>query len=766
MDAYPHLRLEREEPVNEKRPRPGFGKNPPADPRAHGAGLQDSLAQARAAAADEIPGFDNRVLFKLQAGTLPPEEIEKGFPGVEVISQEDAGQVLAFATAEALAFFEARLATLAAGGKPKYAQVVYALQAFDRWTREDRTGQALRLHGVPTAPSFRLDIELWPIERRTERQRLLESFEAWLTSGNIRVLDRIDQPGLIMFRVEVTAAQTGQLLNHRDVRSVDLPPRYGIDRELLGLDIATFPPIPAPPANAPLVAVLDSGVAGGHPLIGPALADAQGFVLPEREHADDHGHGTHVAGIALYGDVEEAARARAFVPQLRLLSGRILDEAAQADPRFIENIVDQAVRYFHGEYGCRIFNLSYGDANKPYLGGRVRGLAFTIDALSRELGVLFVVPTGNFNDIVDGEYPGVLRTERGRLLDPAPALNALTVGSLARWDSDFYAARYPNDPRHAAIAQRDELSPFSRGGCSVQSAIKPDLVAYGGNFAVDRVTGQVFGTGLGELSASREFTEGRLLSERSGTSFAAPQVAHLAARLVGELPDSSVNLLRALLVANARIPLAAVSLFDDDDAALAETVGYGMVDTSGLFRSTEEHVILLAEAALRDRRHHFYQVPVPPSLMTSGRRTRELTVSLAHCPAVRTTRIDYCASDISFRVVEGDSLTEVARAFDKATSKEAYEGIGEFLTSGRRRYGATARSKGTVQASTWVIKQPRTKQLFIVVTRNDPAWGATYSSEEEGYALAIRISDRENVHARLYSEARAQLRARARARVR
>ena len=83
----------------------------------------------------------------------------------------------------------------------------------------------------------------------------------------------------------------------------------------------------------------------------------------------------------------------------------------------------------------------------------------------------------------------MLRTGRARLLDPAPALNALTIGSIARRDSDCYAERYPNDPRHAPIARRDELSQFSRCGCSVQTAIKPDLVAYGGNFAIDRVTG-------------------------------------------------------------------------------------------------------------------------------------------------------------------------------------------------------------------------------------------------------------------------------------
>lgn len=62
--------------------------------------------------------------------------------------------------------------------------------------------------------------------------------------------------------------------------------------------------------------------------------------------------------------------------------------------------MEEAVRYFVENYDCRIFNLSYGDPGRPYRGGRVSGLAVTLDALSRELGVLFVVPTGNLTSTV------------------------------------------------------------------------------------------------------------------------------------------------------------------------------------------------------------------------------------------------------------------------------------------------------------------------------------------------------------------------------
>ena len=59
--------------------------------------------------------------------------------------------------------------------------------------------------------------------------------------------------------------------------------------------------------------------------------------------------------------------------------------------------VEAAVRDLHDQYGCRVFNFSYGDLNKIYDGRHVRGFAYTLDRLTRELGVLFVVPTGNLH---------------------------------------------------------------------------------------------------------------------------------------------------------------------------------------------------------------------------------------------------------------------------------------------------------------------------------------------------------------------------------
>ncbi len=769
-ETYPHLPLAREETVNERRPRRGFSQiKPPEDPREHGAALRRGLRRARAAADADIGGYDERRLIKIDLSEkVSPEDIEQASGHFEIVSQEEDKLVLAFATERQLADFEAKLADLANTGTVTYSNVIYALQDFDRWTADDRTGWALKQDGFPEDEPFAIDAELWPLSRGREAERQRAAFETWVQERRGEICDSVRQPHLTVYRIRCRRSLADELLRHRDVRTVDLPPRIGLEAELVAADVQRLEATPAPPDNAPGVAILDSGIVAGHPLLAPAVGDAQSF-LPGLDAGDEHGHGTFVAGIALYGDVADCLDRGHFVPELRLFSGRILDHHNLGDDRLIENQVDKAVRYFVDEYGCRVFNLSYGAPNRPYRGGRVSGLAVTLDALSRELDVLFVVPTGNNEDYWPrAGYPDCLKHDDARLVDPAPALNALTVGSLARYEQHN---RYPNDPAYRPIARRNQPSPFTRRGPSVNGAIKPDLVDYGGNAWVNaRVQGAkpVSRQGVGELSTGRDFATGRPFAEDGGTSFAAPRVANSAAMILPGIPNASVDLRRALMLTHARTPRPCAQLFadDGDKEILRRVTGYGLVDRSALFRSSEACVTLRAEESIENRRHHFYEIPIPDDFWSPGRRDRELTVALAYRPPVRTTRIDYRAVSISFRLVPAASLDDVARAFDAASSADDAPAIGERAAG--RSCSATERSRGTAQASTWTFKQPsrsvRDKPWFVVVTRNDPAWGADLSSERESYALAVLLADRGAQRPRLYAQIRARLQTRARAR--
>ena len=165
------------------------------------------------------------------------------------------------------------------------------------------------------------------------------------------------------------------------MRSVDLPPNFALERSIVFQDIQKIPEIQAPPTQAPSVVVLDSGIAEGHPLLKAAVGEAKSFLPDEGPH-DENGHGTHVAGLALYGDFEKHLRAGTFTPTLRLYSGRILDKRNENATGFVEKQIEEAVRYFVKEHGCKVFNLSFGDANKHYMGGHLKGLSVKNTKLS------------------------------------------------------------------------------------------------------------------------------------------------------------------------------------------------------------------------------------------------------------------------------------------------------------------------------------------------------------------------------------------------
>jgi len=721
----------------------------------------------REVAADgDVGGFDDRKLLKIRL-----REGERQLPdfslidGLEVVSQEGHEVVLAFATAAGLNLVEERLATLARDGRVTRKELLFVIDAFEYWTPEDRTGAALAEQGLPLDGPCTLDVELWPQDMPARRQSTLASFTAFAREHGAEILDQVNTASLLMVRLRCSRDTGVQILRYRDARTVDLPPRWGLAVGTVTTDVNRFASPEPPDAAAPRVAVLDAGLVTGQPLLAPAVGHAQGFVLPHRSPDDaDPWHGTSVAGLALYGDIEAAIGAGEFTPSLFLVSGRVFNHDGDDQTEFVENAVERAVRDLHAGFGCRVFNLSYGDLNKVYAGGHVRGLAYTLDRLTRELGVLFVVSTGNLSleglpDDPLGDFPGYLLEDHARLVDPATALNAVTVGGIARHEATRGHQQRPELIEDRPIARTGHPFPLTRSGPSINGAIKPDFVEHAGNLALVRLTGRPTHRGLGVVTTNGSFAGGHAFREEVGTSFAAPAIAHRAAKLLRRVPAASHNLLRALLGAHADWPAPSVPLLNPNDNAegrekLTRLVGYGCVNDGALEQSLDNVVSLICEEQIGNDRCQFYAVPIPDEFWAGGRRTREVTVALAYSPVVRTTRLDYRMTKLKFSLVLANDLDEVSAAFQRNRD----QGLPERGTN--RWLSGEARQAGTLQVSRWQFRQRPQGQVFVVVTRQDAAWSIV-GDEPEPYALCVSIADRSNAESRLYVEVQALLRARA-----
>lgn len=786
--AYEHIRIEKEPLINDRRTAKSrnFGGVSRPDWVAHGKFLGTALKDAAQIARRQPGAEDGNLVLKFSySGSLDLGKLNKH--GVEFVSQEDKTVCVIFASEQGLAEFADHLGRLGLpeGEDISYQNLLLALEGIGNWSCEDRESWAIKQFGFPDAKTFRLDVELWPLGgvHSPERISAVHRFEVWAERQGIHRIDRINRDSLVLYRLEVTKAHTELLLEHRDIRMVDLPPRTGISYQQMDVPVGThIDGISPPPPGAARVCVLDSGINSNHPLLRAAFGEAASYIEgcdPE----DEVGHGTAVAGIVLYGNIEECLAANQWLPELVLCSGKVMTKGVGTDEvvfdeKTIEQTIEKAVEYFAGELGCRIFNLSLGNENVPYDGRHVRGIAYTLDRLAREYDILFVVSAGNFRGTETlpkadwrSEYPEYLLAPESVIIDPAPAMNVLTVGALANHTANVDEQRYGDREINAlSPAAEDQPAPFTRHGPSIKGAIKPDLVAHGGNLATPmRREGEQLkndGRRLGVLTLKHDFIGSTLLKDISGTSFSAPYVTHLAGRLLNNYPRASANLLRALLVNHADVPAACQSAFPEPMREhMREVVGYGKVNVDTLFRSTDDKVVLMTEAAIENDSHQFYELPLPDEFLRSKRATRRITVTLAYCPPVKTTRMEYLATKISYRLVKGDSLDDVQRHFNQKLKKEE-ESIPD-ASAPNRTITCQERERGTVQSSIWTLKQLSPKQKwFVVVTRQDKEWGRAFCLDEESYALVVSVNDHENLEARLYAQIQARIREQVQARVR
>ncbi|WP_259346433.1 hypothetical protein [Burkholderia pseudomallei] len=170
---------------------------------------------------------------------------------------------------------------------------------------------------------------------------------------------------------------------------------------------------------------------------------------------------------------------------------------------------------------------------------------------------------------------------------------------------------------------------------------------------------------------------------------------------------------------------------------------------------------MVAEDAIATDHHHFYELLLPDEFWQGRKRAREISVALAYSPTVKTTRIGYRSSKLSFNVVEAESLEQVSGWFN--TNRVA--AARKLAESAFANINATTRSKGTLQCATWTYKVSKDRRLFIVVTRKDEPWNPRLDISEP-YSMAVTFRDLENADANLYVQVRQRLRQREQARVR
>ena len=456
--------------------------------------------------------------------------------------------------------------------------------------------------------------------------------------------------------------------------------------------------IAAAPDGCPVVCILDTGVNNEHPLLRPSLPlEDMHTYNPMWNVADHHGHGTEMAGLALYGDLTEPLIETGPIELTHQLeSVKIKPPAGENPPRLYGDITADAIARAEIQSPLRkrivcmaVSATDFRDRGRPSSwSARIDSLCAGADDETRRV---IVVAAGNTDFEMRHLYPDSNMTDFG-IHDPGQSWNAVTVGAFTE-KGHIDEAEYPD---WRLVAPSGDLSPSSSTSMTWQRPwpLKPDIVMEGGNMAINPAVGNAdYVDSLGLISTNWRFATERPLTVTFDTSVATAQASRMAAILQGQYAEYWPETIRALMIHSAKWTEAMRQRFaplrtKQEYENLLRYCGYGVPSVARARWSAENDLTLVAQDTLQPfdkigsryitRDLNIHEIPWPvEELQALGETQVEMRVTLSYFiepnPARRgwTRKYSYASHGFRYDVKRQlESLEEFRARINRAARDE------------------------------------------------------------------------------------------------
>ena len=522
------------------------------------------------------------------------------------------------------------------------------------------------------------------------------------------------------------------------------------------------------------ICLIDTGVNPGHPLLSNHIGMADLHTVDDDWGVqDDVGHGTGLAGVALYGDLVDPLSVHGPISISHRIESVKLLPAARGDQRESygaltmnavarpEIIQPDKQRVF----SMAITSLDDRDRGRPSAWSSAVDL-LTSDALGgRSQPRLMIVSAGNANTEQYVRYPFSNQTDG--IHDPGQSWNAICVGA--------YTQKVTLDPvvaGESVLAANGSLSPYSTTSCTWMKTpwpLKPDVVFEGGNLVCD-AHGIFSHTSLSLLTTSHR-PENRLFSTTWATSAASALASRMAAQIASAYPELWPETVRALVVHSAEWTERMKAEFlageaKSDYETLVRTCGFGVPDIGRALWSASNSLTLVVEDSLRPftrqgskpataRDMHLHLLPWPQQeLLNLGNEEVEMRVTLSYFvepnPGVAQRglkgRYRYESHGLRFEVSRsGEDATLFRQRINKRAREE--DDDAPYLSSAsdpRWLMGTRGRHKGSLHSDTWRGPASDLAGLGMIGIYPAPGWWKTLVKQQRynddvRYSLVVSI---------------------------
>ena len=474
------------------------------------------------------------------------------------------------------------------------------------------------------------------------------------------------------------------------------------------------------------ICVLDTGINYNHSLISPFMPTHGMTVNNAWGVADQNGHGTNMAGIALYNDLKQHLISNTpFILNHTIESVKIIEPASDivTERRLYGAVTEQAALLAEIEDPTikRVYCMAVTALNGYPEDGQPSSWSGAVDKISYEgQKRLFIISAGNveLSDLKIHGYPFACLQKS--VEDPAQAWNALTVGA---YSNDISIQHTPQTRDYTALAKAGELSPYSSTSRMWKPVwpIKPEVVCDGGNVATD-------GTNYTELDDLSKLTlsnniHRRLFDTIWATSAATAQCSYIAAELLAVYPDMRPETVRALIVHSARWTDAMKIQFGLPDTKtqgrrqLLRTCGFGVPDLERARDTLDNRVNMIIEgeiqpyekasSGLKMKEMHLHTLPWPSTILqTLENLGIKLRITLSYFiepgPGQKGWKYKYRYASCGLRFDikrPNESSSQFQQRINKAMRDDGYQNSN--TTENNWYLGSNNRDVGSIHSDVW-----------------------------------------------------------------